>query len=312
MSGLTPLANIEVHSRRVIRVLGLNPGPFTLQGLHKHIFVGSGPKRILIDTGEGIKGYVPQLVQALKQNNDNNGSANASEPVIDQVLLTHWHRDHVGGLADDHTLKPVANGDVFHVDDCTLIALHTPGHTRDHLAFYLEEEEAIFTGDCVLGEKTTIFEDLPVYLESLERLKGLHAKRLYPGHGPIVDGEDNVQTLLDTYIDHRMARDEEILKLMQGWAPNTATQDQKPRWTVTQLVESIYPNVPETVALAAGRGLLLHLVKLRNEKRVDVVLSQEHATSEKSPNPVQDALAMTRLTFESIVLLKDLQWQLAA
>ncbi|KAF8975228.1 hypothetical protein BGZ46_009321 [Entomortierella lignicola] len=91
MEPLEKLPNIARLSERVVRVLGLNPSKFTLQGTNTYL-IGKGPKKVLLDTGEGVTGYIPLLQNALDQ--DLGGAT------ISKVICSHWHHDHVGGVDD--------------------------------------------------------------------------------------------------------------------------------------------------------------------------------------------------------------------
>ncbi|KAI7171576.1 hypothetical protein KC360_g6027 [Hortaea werneckii] len=88
---LPPLPLIQRLSPRVLRLLGDNPSKFTLQGSNTYL-VGSGPRRFLIDTGEGgRKAWTEALEKVLREEGITG---------IEAVLLTHWHPDHVGGVGD--------------------------------------------------------------------------------------------------------------------------------------------------------------------------------------------------------------------
>ena len=82
--------------------------------------------------------------------------------------------------------NPIYDGQIFETEGARLRSFHCPGHTTDHMAFVLEEENAMFTGDNVLGHGTAVFENLAVYLDSLSRMREQFHGRIYPGHvGPI-------------------------------------------------------------------------------------------------------------------------------
>ncbi|TQS31803.1 hypothetical protein Golomagni_07904, partial [Golovinomyces magnicellulatus] len=188
---LDHLPDIERLSPLCIRILGDNPGKFTLQGSNTYL-LGSGKRRILLDTGEGRPAWAASIKSVLQEENAN----------IETVLISHWHHDHTGGIADVIKVSPeatiykhspesgqqgISEGQVFQVDGVTLVASHTPGHTQDHMVFVLKEEDAMFTADNVLGHGTAVFEDMASYLSSLAKMKGLFGGRAYPGHGPIIE-----------------------------------------------------------------------------------------------------------------------------
>lgn len=119
------------------------------------------------------------------------------------MLLTHWHGDHTGGVPDllrlyphlssviyKHTpgkgQQPIVDGQTFRVEGATVRAVHAPGHSHDHMCFILEEENAMFTGDNVLGHGTAAVEILPTWMQSL-RVMASHGCILgYPAHGEVI------------------------------------------------------------------------------------------------------------------------------
>lgn len=269
---LTLIPKISQISPRIIRILGCNPGPMTLQGTNTYL-IGTGERRVLLDTGENDnKEYISSLVNVLKKQETNVGS----------IIISHWHHDHVGGLGDvlSSTGKgnqvvhkyprsnppddPFPNGvniknlqdkDKIEVEGATLRVHHTPGHTTDHIVLELEEENAIFSGDCILGEGTAVFEDLHTYMASLKVILELTPKVMYPGHGPVI--EDPIDRIKQ-YIDHRNLRERQIIQ---------ALRDSESMFlSAMDLVKIIYTTTPEHLHGAAALNVGHHLQKLYKDK----------------------------------------------
>lgn len=293
---LEPLERVVKLSSRVLRVLGHNPGSFSLQGTNMYI-VGTGKSRILIDAGQGKPEDLPTLLQAM---------ADDGATSISDCLITHYHHDHTEGIRDlrahfgddlrvwkmpwapgilmpwhriEHGprsfdlgrvgVRMLADGDTISTaeGDTTLRAVHTPGHTVDHCCFVLREEGALFSGDHVLGGSSGVFEDLHSYMKSLERTLGLLPKggggRIYPGHGPAI--ADGHQGILD-YIANRQQREAQVVDALSKGRRGFGT-------TPFGLACAIYPQLSLTLRFAAASNVEKTLAKLEHDGQARVWLS---------------------------------------
>jgi len=268
MIGLT-MPDVAVWSERVTVVLGQNPSLFTGPGTNTYL-VGTGRRRILLDPGQGMPGYLDVLERAM---------AEVGCEAIQEIVLTHGHPDHIGGVAavmerfgerpvsklpwpgnDEHygfAMEPIGEGSRIETEGATLRGLHTPGHAPDHLCFVVEEERAIFSGDNVLGVGTTVIPhesgSLTEYLASLRRLLLEDPGRIYPAHGPCIeDGPGKIRE----YLAHRDEREAQIV----------AALDREPR-RVAEIVARVYTDVPRVLHPAAELSVSSHLLKLEDEGR---------------------------------------------
>ncbi|CAD6887996.1 unnamed protein product [Tilletia controversa] len=176
-------------------------------------------------------------------------------------------------LKHDDVLSTHREGSSLQVTErANLRVVESPGHTADHLCFLLQEERTLFTADHVLGQGTTVFEDLTAYIDSLTRCSALlqqtgpsvfHSdveNRLYPGHGPVVE---RGRFILKQYADHRREREKQILELLETPSPTRShSADGSPEWSLQEIVSELYAGFPENVLQAATRGIFLHVHRL--------------------------------------------------
>lgn len=257
------------------RVTAQNPSPFTFWGTGTYI-VGEGTVAV-IDPGPNLPDHIEALVAALEGE------------TVDHILITHTHLDHspaarplqarVGGTirgfgphggtrhgptveaGADHDFAPdvrMAPGETVSGPGWTLEAMHTPGHTSNHLCFVWHETNALFSGDHVMGWATTVVSppdgDMDAYMRSLGEIRDRDFDTLWPTHGgPVTE----VRAYLNALIAHREAREGQILDIL---AAGPAAID--------AMVPRMYADLPAAMHPAAARSVLAHLVRLCGDGRV--------------------------------------------
>ncbi|MDN3354531.1 MBL fold metallo-hydrolase [Actinomadura sp. DC4] len=237
-------------------LLAPNPTPMTLDGTNTWILREPGAERsVVVDPGPDHEEHLNRVASTAGQ--------------VALVLLTHGHPDHaegarrfaeLAGSVPVRALDPVhrlgeeglAEGDVVELDGLEVRVMETPGHTPDSLSFWLPADEAVLTGDTVLGRGTTIVQRLGDYLTSLDRLRAMAegTRVILPGHGYKLD--DPVGAL-DFYIDHRRERLQQVEDAL-------AAGDR----TAREVVERVYADVDRAlwpVAEASVRAQLDYLAE---------------------------------------------------
>ena len=266
---------VDQVSPLIRRVIANNPGPFTYVGTGTYI-VGHGEVAV-IDPGPDIAEHLDAILAA------------TSGERVTHILVTHHHSDHsplarpvaqatgatIYGRAVDRApvegsiqleagydrFEPevtVATGTVLSGPGWTIEAIHTPGHTSNHICYALREENALFSGDHIMGWSTTVITppdgDMGDYLASLETVRTRGFSTLWPTHGaPITDPGP----FIEAYAAHRLDRERQIIARLEAGDE-----------TIKAMVPTIYAAVDPRLHPAAAHSVLAHMLELVKSGRV--------------------------------------------
>ena len=140
----------------------------------------------------------------------------------------------------------------------TMRAVHTPGHTSNHMCYALDEEHSLFTGDHVMGWSTSVVSppdgDMRDYIESLRKVMAREDASLWPTHGAPVTSPG---PFLAAFLEHRLEREAQVLAAVRSGLSD-----------IESMVKQMYADVREELHKAAGRSVLSHLIKLVDEGTV--------------------------------------------
>ncbi|MCG8392726.1 MAG: MBL fold metallo-hydrolase [Pseudomonadales bacterium] len=247
------------------RVLARNPGMMTGPGTNSYLF--GKDSLTVIDPGPADQEHLQALMHA----------AESLGKPIDQVIVTHTHRDHSpgalalvastgarclgpwvpdDGLQDEswQADRELREGDSVDCGGVALEVIETPGHVGNHLC-YLSETGLLFTGDHLIQGSTVVIAppsgSMQAYFASLRKLQGRGIQLMAPGHGDVI--QDPEATLSHT-LAHRQKREDKVLGCLCAAAQ-----------PLSELVKAVYDDVPAFLHGVAQLSLQAHLIKLAED-----------------------------------------------
>lgn len=264
------------------RVIANNPSAFTYTGTGTYI-IGRGNVAV-VDPGPLDQAHLDALVKAL------------DGETVTHILITHTHHDHsplaarlkaltgakthgygphgsgpsgparasgdvrldAGGDTEFAPDVKLDHGDVIEGDGWRVECVFTPGHTANHMAFALPQENALLSGDHVMGWSTSVIAppdgNMATYMASLELLLDREETIYWPTHGPAVDRPNR---FVRAFITHRRMREAAIVEQLR-----------KGRTSIPEIVRQIYSEVSPNLHPAAGMSVLAHMEHLVEQGKV--------------------------------------------
>lgn len=159
------------------------------------------------------------------------------------------------------------NGDEFEGDGYRLTVIHTPGHSPGTCCLHESQQKVLFSGDHIIKHITpnpfvevhrnhlrdTQYQSLRAYLESLDKLDGLDVRYVFPGHGEYIE---DLPRIISSYKAHHRERMDLVWKALKVQSRS-----------IYDLIDDVFPFVPENDVFLAVSEIFVHLEILINERR---------------------------------------------
>ncbi len=258
------------------RIIAHNPSHFTLHGTGTYI-IGKDNVAV-IDPGPDDDQHIDNLLKSLEGEK------------ISHIFITHTHKDHSPAAKKLHDITgaptygfgkhprvssksiiaveegadydfiPIINindNEVYEGTNWKIRAIHTPGHTSNHVCYELLEKNILFSGDHLMAWSTTVISppdgNMSQYLKSLYKLLDLPIKKCWPTHGPCID---NVRTFIESTISHRNFREKQILESL------------KFKKNIFEIVKDLYKEKDPILYPAASLSVMAHIIHLIEKGKV--------------------------------------------
>jgi glyoxylase-like metal-dependent hydrolase (beta-lactamase superfamily II) len=168
-------------------------------------------------------------------------------------------------------ISTMEDGDEFIGDGYHLITVHTPGHTTGACCFYEPNQRILFSGDTIIKHitpnpltevnrrrlKNPNYQSLGAYSDSLDKLLQFDVRFVFPGHGEYIE---DLKNIISSYKAHHQER--------MGLVWNALNKEKRP---IYNIIDDVFPEVPEGDTFLAVSEIFVHLEILINEGKAELV-----------------------------------------
>lgn len=267
---IDPGPSLPSHADNILAALGPDETVSHILITHTHSDHSALTARLQALTGAPSYGFGPHGQVRVFDPSDKVDFSTYFSPEEKAQFDKEWEAvpDDIKREGPDLNFTPdirVTDGDVIEGEGWTLTAIHTPGHCSNHICYHLAEENALFSGDHVMGWATSVVGppdgSMQDYLASLRKLLSRNDVRYWPTHGPpITDPLPYVQS----FIEHREDREAQIIAYLRNGPQQIA-----------DFIPEMYAGYDKRLWYPAANSVHAHMLHLVDTGRARVVDGDE-------------------------------------